>query len=172
MAFREERGIAYCGMACVLCGYDGYDDCLGCAAGYNKKADDRLVIECAEGKSVDGCFACPDYPCGKENDDCFIKQCARKKGIDGCFACPDYPCGYDWPMLLDKRNRAFNRYAREFGRQALIGRLRVNYENGIEYQKPDCRGCFPPYGCAGDYDALETEDEIYQLLRHGRGITE
>jgi len=28
MMFREERGIDYCGLACVLCGYD--DDCPGC----------------------------------------------------------------------------------------------------------------------------------------------
>lgn len=27
MEFREERGSAYCGMACVLCDYDGHDDC-------------------------------------------------------------------------------------------------------------------------------------------------
>jgi len=58
------------------------------------------------------------------------------------------------------RNRAFNRYAREFGKQALIERLRVNCENGIMYHAPG--------KTSGDYDVLETEYEIYRLLRYGR----
>jgi len=160
MEFREERGIAYCGLACVLC---SKEDCNGCAADYNHKADDCDIIQCAEDKGVDGCFACSDYPCGKENDDCFIKQCVRKKGLDGCYACPEYPCGQDWHMLNQKKPRAFIRYAREFGKQALIDRLRVNHEKGIVYHKP---GKYK-----GDYDALKTEDEIYQLLRYGRKKT-
>lgn len=159
MEFREKRGIAYCGMACVLCRLEGHDDCPGCAAEYNKKADDCCVIQCAERKGVDGCFACSNYPCGNENNDCFVKQCVRKKGIEGCFTCPDYPCGNDWGLFQSKRNKAFLRYAREFGKQALIDRLRVNYENGITYQEPGKSG--------GDYDVLETEYEIYQLLRYG-----
>ncbi len=164
MEFKEKRGIAYCGMACVLCGFEGHDDCPGCLAEYNKKADNRCVIQCAERKGVDGCFACSDYPCGKENDDCFVKQCARKKRIDGCYACPDYPCFKDWGPLNNKRNKAFIRYAREFGKQALIDRLRVNCENGIKYHLPGCT----PDNPVGDYDALETEYEIYHLLRYGR----
>ena len=170
MAFREERGIAYCGMACVLCRFDGYEDCRGCAADYNKKADAPIVIKCAEGKGVEGCFACQDYPCGNENDDCFVKQCARKKGVDGCFTCPEYPCGKSWGPLHNKRNNAFLSYARDFGKQALIDRLRINDEHGIKYQRPDCNGCFPAHNCAGDYDVFDTEDEVYQLLHRGRDI--
>lgn len=136
MEFREERGIAYCGMACVLCRFEGYDDCPGCVATINDR-----------------------------EDDCFIRQCAKKKGIDGCYACPDYPCGKDCLPLQDKRNKAFLRYAREFGKQALIDRLRVNYENGITYQEP---GTQPHSKSGGDYDFLDTEYEIYKLLRYGR----
>lgn len=77
MSFREDRGIAYCGMACVLCRFEGYEECRGCGADYNKRADDPAVIQCAGEKAVDGCFACSEYPCGKENNDCFIRQCAR-----------------------------------------------------------------------------------------------
>jgi len=62
-------------------------------------------------------------------------------------------------MPHGKRNRVFNRYAREFGERALIDRLRVNYENGITYHTPD--------KSPGDYDKLETEEEIYRLLRYG-----
>jgi len=161
MEFREERGIAYCGMACVLCCSEGYENCQGCLADYNPKADDPAVLQCAGEKGVDGCYACGAYPCGKENNDCFVKQCARKHGVEGCFACPEYPCYWKawqpwdkWNQLKNKRNRAFLRYAHEFGKQALIDRLRVNHENGIVYPK--------------DYDAPEKEFEIYLLLRYGR----
>jgi RimJ/RimL family protein N-acetyltransferase len=79
--------------------------------------------------------------------------------IDGCYACPDFDsCTESMPH--GKRNQAFNRYAREFGLDALVDRLRVNYENGITYHTPD--------KTSGDYNTLETHDEIYQLLRYGR----
>jgi RimJ/RimL family protein N-acetyltransferase len=124
MKFREERGISYCGLACVLC---RDEDCPGCTA-----------------KITSG-------------DDCPTGICAVKKGVDGCYACPDYPCGDK--MLQGKRKQAFSRYAQEFGVKALIERLRKNYETGITYHTPD--------GSTGDYDKLETEEEIYKLLRFG-----
>ena len=90
--------------------------------------------------------------------DCSRGKCAAGKGIDGCYTCPDYDsCTESKPH--GKRYKAFNRYAREFGLDALIDRLRVNYENGIKYDTPD--------KTPGDYDVPETEDEIYQLLRYG-----
>ena len=125
MSFCNERGIGYCGLACALCSNTG---CPGC---FEKISD---------------------------GDSCNIGKCAVKKGFDGCYACPDYPCGED--ILKNKRVRAFNRYAQDFGKDALIERLRANYSNGIVYHKPDSSG--------GDYDVLETEDKIYDLLRYGR----
>lgn len=127
MEFREERGISHCGLACVLCRED--ENCPGC------------VAKLASGHN------CP------------TGICATKKGVDGCYSCPDYPCGDK--MLQGKRKQAFMRYAREFGKQALIDRLRINHENGIIYHTP---GCLTP----GDYNILETEDEIYNLLRFGK----
>jgi len=121
----KERGLGYCGLACVLC---NSADCPGCFA-----------------KIAGG-------------DDCAIGMCAIKKGIDGCYSCPDYPCGED--ILKNKRIRAFNRYAHDFGKDALIERLYINNQNGIVYHRPD--------SSAGDYDMLETEDEIYKILRYGR----
>ena len=122
MNFYEEKGIAYCGLACVLC---SNTDCSGCVS---------------------------EIACGK---DCAIGKCAVEKGVDGCYACPDYPCGED--MLKNKRIKAFNRYMQDFGKDALIERLCTNNQKGIAYHKPD--------GSTGDYDILETEDEIYELLR-------
>ena len=124
MVFREERGIGYCGLACVLC---SFEDCPGCVS----------KIE--------------------SGHDCSIGKCAIKKSVEGCFACADCSCGE--AMLQHKRISAFNRYAKEFGKQALIDRLRINYENGITYHNPD--------DSPGDYDILETEEEIYHLLSFG-----
>ena len=62
MSFCKEKGIGYCGLACVLC---SNADCPGCAA------------------KIDG------------GEDCTIGKCAIEKGVDGCYACPDYPCGED-----------------------------------------------------------------------------
>jgi len=129
MDFREERGIGYCGLACVLC---SKTDCPGCA------------VEIANG-----------------DNNCSAGKCAAGKGIDGCYACSDYDsCAESMPH--GKRNRAFNRYAREFGRDALIDRLRVNYENGITYHRPD--------KLPGDYDRCETEQEIIDLLKNGKPV--
>jgi hypothetical protein len=122
----EEKGIGYCGLACVLC---SDTKCPGCVIGIGGGGD------CSTGK------------------------CAAAKGIDGCYACDEYPCGES--MLQGNRNKAFNRYMKEFGKQALIDRLRANYDGGIVYHRPD--------KTPGDYDVLETEDEIYRLLRYGRG---
>ena len=61
-------------------------------------------------------------------------------------------------MLQGKRSKAFIRYAREFGEQALIERLRVNCENGIVYSTNAKRTE------DDDYDKCETEQEIINLL--------
>ena len=126
MSFREERGIGYCGLACVLC---SYDNCPGCR--------ERMAAE----------------------NTCSAGKCASTMSVTGCYICPKYEtCIEDMPH--GRRNRVFNRYAREFGIEALIDRLRVNYKNGITYHTPD--------KTPGDYDKPETEEEIYQLLRYGR----
>lgn len=111
------------------------------------------------------CVLCSDKECPgcaigiKNNGDCSAGKCAAKKCVDGCYDCSDYAsCTESMPH--GKRSKTFNRYAREFGLDALIERLRVNDENGITYHTPD--------QSPGDYDKLETEDEIYRLLRYGR----
>jgi RimJ/RimL family protein N-acetyltransferase len=91
--------------------------------------------------------------------DCAVGKCAVEKGIAGCHACPDYASCTE-SMSHGKRSQAFNRYAREFGLDALIDRLRINHKNGITYHRPD--------KLTGDYDSLETENEIWGLLRYGR----
>ncbi|MCL2775698.1 MAG: effector binding domain-containing protein, partial [Oscillospiraceae bacterium] len=126
MEFKTERGMGYCGLACVLCGYD--DDCPGC----------KTIIA--------------------NGHECSAGKCAVDMKIPGCYACSEYDVCQEG-MPHGKRSRAFNHYAQEFGEQALIERLRINYENGITYHRPD--------KLPGDYDVLETEDEIYRLVRFG-----
>lgn len=122
----EEKGLAVCGLACMLC-------------------------------SVEGCQGCKMRGC-KDSSDCSVYNCATGKGLDGCYQCEDFPC--EEKMLSGIRNRAFNRYARQYGKQALIDRLRINAENGIVYHRPD--------GLMGDYDTCETEQEVLDLLNNGR----
>ncbi|MDR2570267.1 MAG: GNAT family N-acetyltransferase, partial [Oscillospiraceae bacterium] len=126
--FCKERGIGYCGLACVVCVNRDDKDCPGCI-----------------GKTANG-------------EGCDISKCVVEKGIDGCYACPECPCDKD--MLKNKRIKAFNRYISDFGKEALLDRLHINFKNSITYHKPD--------KTPGDYDILETEDDVYQLLRYGR----
>jgi len=64
MDSKEEIGLGYCGIACVLCGLYR-KGCPGCAAGV-AGGFNCSVGKCAADKDVDGCYACPDYPCGEK----------------------------------------------------------------------------------------------------------
>jgi len=90
----------------------------------------------------------------KPGCDCRIYRCADAKGLAGCYECNDFPCHQDLPA--DTRNRAFNQYARQYGRPALLHRLETNYANGIIYHHPD--------ELKGNYDKPDTEAEIIRLI--------
>lgn len=107
--------------------------------------------------SQEDCPGCKERGC-KEGSDCPVYQCATGKGLDGCYQCDEFPC--EEKMLQGVRNRAFNRYAKEHSKQALLDRLRDNFEKGIVYHKPD--------GLKGDYDMMDTENEIIQLIQFGK----
>ena len=106
--------------------------------------------------SVADCPGCKARGC-KGGSDCSVYRCAVGKGLDGCYECEEFLCNEK--MLLGVRNRAFNRYAKQYGKKALLDRLRVNHENGITYHQPD--------GLKGDYDLLETEEEVIRMVRFG-----
>jgi len=103
--------------------------------------------------SAEDCLGCK-MRAAKEGCDCSIYKCATAKGLDGCYQCDDFPCEED--MHKNIRNRAFNLYAKRHGKTALLERLRINYESGITYHKPD--------GSKSDYDLLETEEEVLRLI--------
>jgi RimJ/RimL family protein N-acetyltransferase len=123
---------------------------------YEEKGISFCGLACAL-CSEEACVGCKARGC-KEVCDCSVYKCAIAKELDGCYQCDQFPC--DEGMLRGTRIRAFNQYARQFGKQALLNRLHSNFENGITYHRPD--------GLTGDYDSLETEDEIMQLIQFGK----
>lgn len=131
MSYYENKGLAMCGLACVLC---SSEECPGCKA--------------------KGCADKGHY----NKSACAIYACAAKKELEGCYQCSEYPCKEG--IFQNVRVRAFNQYAAQFGERALLERLRENYSNGIFYHDPE--------GGKGDYDCLDSEDEIMELLQFGR----
>ena len=89
--------------------------------------------------------------------DCEIYHCAAAKDLDGCYECPEFPCSQE--MFQNPRFRAFNRYAAQFGKQALHNRLKANQANGLVYHR---RG-----GLKGDYDKPGSEIDILRLIHFG-----
>lgn len=61
--FAPEKGIACCGLACCVCSEN--ERCPGCRQeGCPDKETCRHLICCRE-KGLDGCWACPEFPCGQ-----------------------------------------------------------------------------------------------------------
>lgn len=99
--------------------------------------------------------------CREKNDGCSIKSCAQDKKINGCWECNEFPC--DEGMFKNKRNMAFLKCAKKEGVHKLAEYLKKNADNGIEYHKED--------GSKGDYDILDSEDAILEVLRNkGKSI--
>ena len=106
------------------------------------------------------CILCGEKDClgckaraAKSGCECSIYKCAEEKGIDGCYQCDCFPCGEG--MLKNIRIRAFNLYAKQHGKEALLEWLKINFENGITYHNPHGKG---------DYDLLETVEDVLQLI--------
>lgn len=86
---------------------------------------------------------------------CKIKKCCHEKQIDGCFACIQYPC--DQQMFQNQRVCAFVEFSKDYGIEILIEALKTNDEKGIKYHQKN--------HSKGDYDCLNSKDEIKELLR-------
>ncbi len=97
--------IAYCGLVCGKC--HQRDTCDGC------KNTARLCSRSAV---------------------CFQRSCCLQKGLEGCWECPDFPCGQDMHSSShDLRIRAFVRFIRDEGAGTLIDCLLQNEQRGIYY---------------------------------------
>lgn len=102
------------------------------------------------------CPGCREEGC-ENHGACQNFQCCREKGLSGCWECPDFPCGA--PMLEKPRVRAFARFAREHGEEALLACLEKGERAGLAYHRE---------GLTGDYD-LGTEGEVLGLLEATAG---
>lgn len=122
----RKKGIAYCGLACCVCGENA--TCTGCRN--------------------EGC---------KDKDWCKPFKCCKEKGLNGCWECPDFPCKNR--MLDQLRIRTFAKFIAEFGEKKLLDALEKNESDGIKYHYNG--------KLSGDYDRLQSEEEIIQLLLRG-----
>jgi len=104
---------------------------------------------CNEGKTGQ-CIGCRGK-CGG----CSIKECAQDRKINGCWECNEFPCSQG--MFKGNRNRAFIQCAKDEGVHRLAEYLKKNYDQGIQYHKAD--------GSKGDYDIIDSEEQILQLLK-------
>ncbi|MBS6180907.1 MAG: DUF3795 domain-containing protein [Erysipelotrichaceae bacterium] len=85
---REERGMAYCGLACCVC---SESDCPGChARGCEHKAMCG-ILDCCMRKGIDGCYACDEFPCDEEmlrkRRMQVFNRCMRKAGPAEVMRC-------------------------------------------------------------------------------------
>lgn len=93
--------------------------------------------------------------CREKCNGCSIKECAKIRNINGCWECSQFPC--EEKIFENKRIRVFLQCAKDEGLHSLAAYLKNNYDEGVKYHKPD--------GSSGDYDILDNEDEILQLLK-------
>jgi len=55
------KGIAFCGLACCVCGQNA--TCAGCRNDGCKGKDWCKSFSCCRNKGLNGCWECSDYPC-------------------------------------------------------------------------------------------------------------
>ncbi len=80
MSFNAERGIAFCGLACVSC---SAADCPGCKRIDQTKLADCKIARCCIQRGAEGCWACADFPCTEQINPrvrAFLR-CAKEDGI-------------------------------------------------------------------------------------------
>jgi hypothetical protein len=59
---KREKGIAYCGLACCVCGEN--EHCVGCRNDGCINKDWCQNRNCCIEKRIKGCWECADFPCG------------------------------------------------------------------------------------------------------------
>lgn len=58
---QREKGIAYCGLACCLCGENA--TCAGCRNGGCQDKEWCKNSKCCREKGLAGCWQCSEFPC-------------------------------------------------------------------------------------------------------------
>lgn len=113
-------------------------------------------LACCVCSENDSCAGCRNDGC-KDKEWCKSFLCCKEKGLDGCWECSDFPC--DNPMLDKLRIRTFANFIAEYGEYKLMNALEKNELSGIIYHYEG--------QIVGDYDKLQTEEEIKALILQG-----
>lgn len=103
------------------------------------------------------CTGCRNDGC-KDKEWCKNFRCCKDKNLNGCWECADFPC--KGGMLDKTRIRAFARFIAENGEEKIIECLKRNEEAGILYHYEG--------ELVGDYDKLQTEEEIIHMIKYGK----
>jgi len=73
---KADRGMAYCGLACCVCGENGA--CPGCRNEGCKDKEWCKNFMCCKQKGMEGCWQCDEFPCtGSMLDKMRIRSFAR-----------------------------------------------------------------------------------------------
>ena len=84
----EEKGMAYCGLACCAC---SETECAGCHARGCENVDSCHILSCCVRKLIDGCYACREFPCKAEmlqkKRVQVFNECMCKKGVKQVMDC-------------------------------------------------------------------------------------
>lgn len=59
--FDEEKGVAFCGLACCVCSEN--QNCTGCRREGCQNNEICKNYHCCKSKGLEGCWACDDFPC-------------------------------------------------------------------------------------------------------------
>jgi hypothetical protein len=83
----REKGLAYCGLACYVCGENNV--CAGCRSLGCKNFESCKHFDCCREKGYNGCWECADFPCGGMHDKVrvrafveFVRQNSEEKMLD------------------------------------------------------------------------------------------
>jgi hypothetical protein len=57
----REKGVAYCGLACCVCGEN--ETCAGCRNEGCKEKEWCKSFQCCKQKGLNGCWECSEFPC-------------------------------------------------------------------------------------------------------------
>ena len=86
---QREKGIAYCGLACAVCGENA--TCAGCRNEGCKDKDWCRNFQCCRTKKIAGCWECDEFPCeGSMLDKTRIRAFAvfiKKFSVDHMLDC-------------------------------------------------------------------------------------
>lgn len=104
--------VAYCGLLCFLCQPAHVCSC-------------RTDNHCGKRLSPDGCF---QY------------TCCTAKGLNGCWECPNAPCGKDMLAEGKVKIRAFVTCIKEDGLDRFSEYIVRNADNGVVYHRDGILG--------------------------------